>query len=498
MSSPESQRRNETHFINRMAQEKNQLVRGLNLTDTTALVIGTVIGTGVFIKTAIMSQDTGSPTMTLLAWVAAGVLSLAGALTYAELGAMLPHAGGEYVYLRHSYGETAAFLYGWMRFIVASTGSIAILGVGFATFLSAIVPMTTVWAAKSFTIPILNQAINWQFGVKQVVAVAAILFFAIINCLTVSFGGRVQSALTVLKLGGIAAVVIGVFFFSQTADWSHLSESAGPGNATGASAFGLAMLAALWAYDGWNNMPMAAGEVKDPGRNVPRALIGGMIVVMAIYLLANLAYFYALPFSEILTSNSTKFRDALPVSTKAAQTVFGEQGGRLISVAFILSALGALNGSTLTGARVPYAMARDGVFFSKAGTLSKKTHVPAFSLLLSGVWASVLAISGTFDQLTDYVIFASWIFYGLVTSSVFVLRRKFPNAERPYKTLGYPVMPLIFVLVALWLTINTLMNRPAESLVGLLLIALGLPIYFYYRSTSTTRTQPEAAFGEGD
>jgi APA family basic amino acid/polyamine antiporter len=228
-------------------------------------------------------------------------------------------------------------------------------------------------------------------------------------------------------------------------------------------------------------MPMAAGEVKDPGRNVPRALIFGMIVVTLIYCLANLAYFYALPMTEVLTSNSTRFRDALPVATKAAQTVFGESGGKLISIAFILSALGALNGSILTGARVPYAMARDGLFFSKAAKLSVGTRVPVYAILMQAFWASVLAVSGTFDQLTDYVIFSSWIFYGLVTSSVFVLRRKLPDAVRPYKTLGYPVIPLVFVLVALWLVINTLINRPIESMAGLVLILLGLPIYLYYR-----------------
>src|SRR6188474_920735 len=202
-----------------MEQQRTQLVRGLTLTDTTALVIGNVIGTGVFLKTAVMAQDTGSPALVLGAWVAAGLLSLAGALTYAELGAMLPQAGGEYVYLRRSYGELAAFLFGWMRFVVGGTGSIAILGVGFATFLSAIVPITSVWASSQFVL--LGQTIDWQFGSKQLVAVAAIMFFAVINCLTVVVGGRVQSLLTILKLGGIAAVVLGVFFKSNTADWSH-------------------------------------------------------------------------------------------------------------------------------------------------------------------------------------------------------------------------------------------------------------------------------------
>src|SRR4029450_2750496 len=210
-----------------------RLVRGLTLPATTALVVGTVIGTGVFIKTAIMAQDTGSASMVLLAWIAAGILSMCGALTYAELGAMLPHAGGEYVYLRQAYGELAAFLFGWMRFVVAGTGSIAILGVGFATFLSAIVPMTSVWASSRFVM--LGPTIDWQFGSRQVVAVTAIMFFAVINCLTASFGGRVQSLLTILKLGGIAAVVVGVFLGSSTADWSHLAATA-TANSTGASA----------------------------------------------------------------------------------------------------------------------------------------------------------------------------------------------------------------------------------------------------------------------
>jgi APA family basic amino acid/polyamine antiporter len=457
---------------------RDQLVRGLTLADTTALVVGTVIGTGVFLKSAIMAQDAGTPLLVLAAWVAAGLLSLAGALSYAELGAMLPEAGGEYVYLRRSYGELAAFLFGWMRFVVAGSGSIAILGVGFATFLSAIVPMGDAWAHASYAL--LGRSMQWQFGLTQVVAIAAILIFAIVNCLTVVVGGRVQTALTVLKVGGIGVVVFGIAAFSSSGDWAHLAPPA-DARESGAAAFGLAMLAALWAYDGWNNMPMAAGEVKDPGRNVPRALIGGMAAVMAIYCAANLAYFYALPWADVLTSNSTAHRDALPVATRAAQTAFGESGGKLMSIAFVLSALGALNGSTLTGARVPFAMARDGLFAARAGVLHPRTRVPAAAVLMQAGWACVLAASGTYDQLTDYVVFASWIFYGLVTSAVFVLRFRAPDLPRPYRTLGYPVVPLIFVAVAVWLVINTLINRPVESGVGLVLIALGLPVYAYFR-----------------
>jgi APA family basic amino acid/polyamine antiporter len=479
-----------------MAEEKNQLIRGLTLTDTTALVIGTVIGTGVFLKTAPMAQDTGTPTLVLAAWVAAGLLSLAGALTYAELGAMLPHAGGEYVYLRHSYGETSAFLFGWQRFIVAGSASIASLGVGFAIFLSVFLPLNTVWASRQFTF--LGQAINWQFGAKQIVAVSVILLLSAINCLQVAYGGKVQSVLTVLKIFGIGVIIIGVFFFAPTASWSNLSTPAGTPAWSGLALFGTAMLAALWAYDGWNNMPMAAGEVKDPGRNLPRALIGGMLVVMLFYCLANLAYFFALPYGEIVTSNSTMHRDALPVAAKAAQSFLGEYGGRIIALAFVVSAVGALNGSILSNARVPYAMARDGLFFPSMAKLSVRTRVPVFAIIIQAVWSCVLALSGTFDQLTDCLLFASWIFYGLVTSSVFMLRRKLPDLKRPYKTLGYPLMPMVFVLVATWLIINTLVNKPVESVVGLVLILIGLPLYFYYRQQKRREAGLAAAIQTSD
>jgi len=462
-----------------MVTEKNHLIRGLTLTDTTALVVGTVIGTGVFLKAAVMSQEVGTPTLVLAAWVAAGLLSLAGALTYAELGAMMPEAGGEYVYLRKSYGEASAFLFGWQRFIVAGTASVASLGAGIAIFLSAFLPLNAVWAERQFSF--LGQTINWQFGSKQIVAVGVILLLSAINCLTVAFGGKVQSVLTVLKTAGIFFIIGGVFFASKNATWSNLVTPQNSANWSGIAVFGTAMLAALWGYDGWNNMPMAAGEVQNPGRNIPRALILGMIIIIAIYCVLNLSYFYALPFNEVVSSNSTTYRDALPVSAKAAQTFLGEYGGRLISVVFVVSAVGALNGSILSNARVPFAMARNGLFFSRFATLSKGTHVPVFSIIVQAVWSSVLALSGTFDQLTDCLLFASWIFYGLVTSSVFVLRRKMPNAERPYKTLGYPVIPLVFVLVAVWLIINTLFTRPVESVVGLGLIVIGLPLYYYFR-----------------
>lgn len=300
-----------------MAETKPSLLRTLTLTDAIALVVGTVIGTGVFLKTAVMTQQLGSPTLVLLAWLAAGLLSLAGALAYAELGAMFPHAGGEYVYLGRAFGDTPAFLYGWMQFAVAGAGGIAGLSVGFAIFLSALIPLGGAWVERTFQL--FGQEVHWQFGLPQVVAVAAIVLLSAINCIGVAVGGRVQAVLTAAKLVGIAVIVAGVFFFSRNASWSHLATPGIP-QLGGVQAFGAAMMAALWAYNGWYLLPVVAGEVRNPQRNVPRGLILGMLAVMATYLLANLSYFYALPLTEVVTSNSTAHPDALPVAAKAAQT----------------------------------------------------------------------------------------------------------------------------------------------------------------------------------
>jgi APA family basic amino acid/polyamine antiporter len=245
------------------------------------------------------------------------------------------------------------------------------------------------------------------------------------------------------------------------------------------------MIAALWDYQGWTNLPMVAGEIEKPERNVPRALIYGTVLVILIYLITNLAYFYALPFSEILTANSTAYRDALPIAAKAAQT-FWSYGAQLVSIAFMIAAIGALNGITLMNSRVPYAMARNGLFFRPLAVLHAESRVPVRAIWFQGLWACVLALSGTFDQITTSVIFAVWLFTALVGSSLFVLRRKLPAAPRRYRALGYPVVPALFVVVAAWLVINSLSATPVESVAGLVLMALGLPFYLYFRATQKT------------
>ncbi|MFO1063452.1 MAG: amino acid permease [Pirellulales bacterium] len=464
------------------SSSSQSLVRGLTLFDTTALVIGTVIGTGVFIKAAVMSQTVGTPMLVLLAWIAAGILSMAGALSYAELAAMHPEAGGEYVYLKKAYGEPAAFLFGWQRFAVAGSASIASLGAGLAVFLSSFVDLSAVWIKLEG--PVFGKNYSWQFGAQQVVAVSVILGMSILNCLSVAFGGKVQSLLTVLKLLGIAFVVVGVFTASKTGSWANLKQPAAVPMWCDFSLFGAAMLAALWGYDGWNNMPMTAGEVRDPERNIPRALILGMLAVTAIYCTLNLAYLYAAPdrasrdgqFEQVSRRGSRWLRPA-------AQSFFGDKGGKLVSLVFVLSALGAMNGSILSNARVPFAMARDGLFFKPFATIHSRTRVPIQCILIQSVWASLLALSGSFDQLTDCLLFASWIYYALTTSAVFVLRAKHPEWPRPYKTLGYPFVPALFIAVAAWLIINTLFTKPVESGVGIALMAIGFPMFALFKRT---------------
>ncbi|HXG71073.1 MAG TPA: amino acid permease [Gemmatimonadaceae bacterium] len=459
---------------------ETKLVRALSLREAAALVIGTVIGTGIFLKTAPMSQLLGSPSMVLFAWVAAGLLSLAGALTYAELGAMLPKAGGEYVFLREAYGDLLAFLFGWANMAIIATGAIAALGTAFASFLSAFVPMSAVYAERTFQL--LGQEVHWEFGIRQVVAIAVILLFTAVNTVGVAVSGRIQWLLTAAKVLGITVIVGGAFLLSRAASWDHLSApvTSSP-TAGGVSAFGAAMIAALWAYQGWSHMPMVAGEMKNPERDIPRGLIYGMLIVLAIYLLTNIAYFYALPFNEIVTSSSTAYRDALPVATKATQSYLGEKASAVVTIAFLLSLIGALNGVVVMNARVPYAMARDGLFFPGLGKLASGTGVPARAVWAQGIWGALLALSGTFDQLTTSSIFAVWIFFALAAGAVLVLRKKMPDIPRPYRTFGYPFVPILFILVATWLVINTLRTNPVESGAGLVLIALGIPFYLYFR-----------------
>ncbi len=439
------------------------LLRNLGVLPAIAIVVGVVIGTGVFLKTAVMAQHVGSMQMVLAAWAVAGVLSLLGAMTYAELSAMFPHTGGEYVFLREGYGSLPAFLYGWTRFWIISPGSIAAYAVGASTFLNALVPLG---------------------DLRLVVAIAILIVFTTVNCLSVTFTGHVQSILTAIKVVMISGLIAAIFIFAPSAAGSlHATESVW----NGWPAFGSAVLAALWAFDGWSNLPLAAGEIREPQKTLPLALAGGTILVFFIYAAVNVAYFYALPMYDILISSSTLHPDALPVATKAAQAAVGPMGVTLLSVMFVLSALGAMNGSILTGARVPYAMACDGLFFKKLAEVHGRSRVPVIAVLVQGVISIISASLGTFDQLTDYVIFASWIFYALVAASLFIFRNRI--TKRPFSVPGYPWLPAGFIICSLALLLNTVWTAPKESGIGLLLIAAGVPVYWMFKKGQVARAK---------
>jgi basic amino acid/polyamine antiporter, APA family len=420
------------------------LLRRLGFKESFAIVVGSVIGTGIFLKTAVMAQEAGSPLYVLLAWLVAGALSFMGALTYAELGCLFPAAGGEYVFLRKAYGPLTGFLFGWTRFWI---------------------------------LPMANH--------RSEMAISIIVFFTLLNCFSVHFGGAVQTVMTIIKILMIFGLAASILTFGAGTSWDHLSNATSSVGWKGWPGFGMAILAALWAFDGWNNLSMAAGEIRNPDRVIPRSLAWGLIAVLLLYAAANLAYFYALPFEEVANSNSTLHPDALPVATKAALQSFGGAAVAVLSFAFVFSALGAMNGTILTGARVPYAMARDGLMWSWLGKANARTHSPVGSTLVQGSWACVLAVSGTFDQLTNCIVFASWIFYALTTSSLFYFRRTLPPSS--FRTPAFPWPPVIFIACAFLLIVNALWTAPTESLAGLGLIAAGIPVYLLLRKRGKGR-----------
>lgn len=472
--------------------DKITLVRALGLVAAISIIIGNVVGTGVFLKARVMTCNLGSPEWVLAAWIAAGLLSLAGALTYAELSAMKPEAGGEYVFLRDAYGKVSSFLYGWMLIFVGKTGAQASVAVVFAIGLNDFLDGT-------LKRTLISQNINgYQFELTslQIIAVMMIIIFTTINCASVALSGRIATALTFVKIALIAFVGIGAFVWVTGGTFGNFSLMNTGGACEGVAdsvkygsesytfiaGFGAAMLGALWGYDGWNNLTLVAGEIQKPEKNIPIALIGGTVVIMLLYVFVHLAYFYVLD----PTSIASVSKDS-SVAKEVVSRFFGGDmktfatgfAVALFTVGLMLSSIGTLHTSILTGARVPYAMAKDGVMFEPMGRLSEGTRVPVIALIVQGIWASILALSGSFDTLTDYVIFGSWIFYALVTSSVFVFRKKFPDAVRPYRAFGYPVVPILFLLVAGFLLINTMINAPLQAFTGIILILLGLPVYYY-------------------
>jgi APA family basic amino acid/polyamine antiporter len=460
-----------------MSSPQLQLRRDLTLTHATSLVVGIIIGTGIFLKSASMAQAVGTPGLVLAAWVAAGLVAMLGALCFAELGALLPHAGGEYVYLRTAYGEIPGFLFACNAFVLGGA-AVAAYGAAVAIFVADIHPLGHAWLTRS--VWLFGSEYHVSFGARQLLAVGVIAVFAAVNCAGVMLGGRVQSLLTAAKVVAILGVAGGVFLFGGTRAADNLATPAGTVSG-GLAGFGAAVFSALWAYSGWQFLPMAASEVHEPQRNLPRAIVGGTLLVLALYLTINTAYLYALPLWQVASANSTAYPEAPSVAARAVQSFLGGRAAPLAALIFLISTVGSLNGVILSAARVPFAAARDGLFFSAFGRLSPASRVPVTSLVLLAAWGALLAVSGTFDQLTNMAVMSYALFWIPVAFAVIVLRRRLPLAPRAFRVPGYPLVPLLFMLVMIWIVISALVTSPREALATIVLILLGLPLYPLFR-----------------
>jgi len=469
-----------------MQKEHTQLIRGLGLIAAISVNVANIIGTGVFLKARVMTCNVGTPAKALIVWVIAGFLSLAGALTYAELLAMMPRAAGEYGIIRDAYGRPLSFIYGWAQFLIARTASAAALAVGFAIFLNDLVKGALDTVYFKYTFPGGHVV---SFGRLQLVALTAIIVTTLINCAAVRVSGGVASVLTGMKLVLLLGIGFGAFFYSG-GDWGHLGMANTGGACEGVAittggmaGFAAAMLGALWAYDGWNNITFLAGEVKNPGRNLPLALIGGGLVVMGLYLFVNVNYFHVLSPTELASVPASS-----SVAAEVVKRLLGAGAVTLMAAAMMTSSFGALHASLLATARIPYALAKDGLIIKSLAHVSPLTHVPVRALMVQMFWACIVALSGSYDTITDYAIFALTLFYILVASSIFLFRKRMPDAERPYRTWGYPVVPVVFICVSVWLIFQTIRNTPRQSAIGLGLIMLGLPVYWIIsRSRKTTK-----------
>jgi len=454
------------------------LVRGLGLGSAISINVANMIGTGVFLKTRVMTCNVGSATMVLLVWVAAGLLALAGTVSYAEVCAMIPEAGGDYVYLRRAYGRWVGFLYGWTFFAVARAGSQAALAVSFAIFLNV-----ALGGALSADLWSVHTVVgDFHFTALIALALLSIWAVALINMRSVATGGQTAVILTVMKVVMLMVIAFGALFLA-TGHWGHLSQSASMGRCEGVdpaaqgglAGFGAAMLGALWAYDGWNNVTPLAGEIKDPERNLPRAFFGGILVVGALYIAINLGYFFVLSPTEIANIPASS-----SVATEVAQHFMGPTATTVTALILMISSLGSLHASVLANSRIPYAMAREGLFFKSLADVSPKTHVPVKAITAQAAWATVLALSGSYDHLTDSVIFASWMFYGLSTGSLFVFRMTLKDQPRPYRAFGYPLVPAVFLVLTSALIINTFYSSLSLALTGIGVMLAGMPFYWYW------------------
>ena len=445
-----------------MAQPREQLQKSLGLLDGTALVMGSMIGSGVFIVAADISRQVGAPGPMLMTWIVTAVLTLIAALSYGELAAAMPHAGGQYVYLREAFGPLFGFLFGWTMFLVIQTGTIAAVAVAFAKFLGVFAP----------NLP------------QQAVAIAVIALLTFVNAQGVRAGALVQNVFTFAKTAALLGLVVACIFFGR----NEAAEARNFGDRFWGAGLdwnmvrliGVAMVGALFSSDAWNSVTFTAGEMRNPSRTVPLSLALGVAIVSVIYLACNYGYLLVLPLEAIQTAPADR------VGTEAARAVFGSSAVQLMAAAIMVSTFGCVNGLILAGARVYYAMALDGLFFRQVARVDPKRHTPVISLAVQGVWACALTLTGTYSDLLDYVIFAVLLFYILTIAGLFVLRRTRPDMDRPYRAIGYPVLPALYILVAGSIEILLLLYKPNYTWPGLIIVMLGVPVYFYWRKREVT------------
>ncbi len=427
----------------------DQLPRKLGLLDSTLIVIGIVIGSGIFLLPNLIARNLPSGPAIISVWVAAGILSYFGALAYAELGAMMPDTGGQYVYLREAYGPGCAFLCGWVFSLAVVPGGIAFLAVGFSIYLDQFIPLTP--------------------AARTIVALGLVAILSACNYVGVREGAWIQRIFTSLKIAGLV-LVIGAAFFAHPSSPRTVESASHAFSYTG---IGFTMAACLMAYNGWSYVSFVAGEVTDPQRNLPKSLALGMGVVTVLYVGANLAYMNVMTVPQIAAAER--------VGAAVAERTMGSSGATVLSAIVLMSIVGAINGCILTGARIPFAQARDGLFFSRFARIHPRFETPSFAIVVQAAWSFVLVVTGSYETLASYTILSAWIFYALSVAAVWVLRRKKPDAPRPYRMWGYPVTLGLFLLVSFWFLVDALVNQPKPSIIAMLLAAAGIPFYLLWR-----------------
>ena len=487
-----------------MSSEQNpqpvHFTRAMGLLDSTAVVVGSMIGSGIFIVSAEASRLLGSPGWVLLAWLLSGILTVVGAVCYSELSAMHPEAGGQYVFLRESFGKLAAFLYGWTLFMVIQAGTIAAVGVAFAKFLGVFVP-----AVSKQTV--FFSVGDYSFTALQLVSILVVVLLTAINCRGITAAKLIQTTFTMTKVAALGLlIVLGALSFSKfngvQANFSSFTTFFSPvdlkGNAlegmTLIGVISLAMVGPLFSSDAWNNLTFTGEEVKEPTKTLPRSLMLGTALVSLLYLLTNVVYMLLIPLKGTVDgadviSRGIQFAAEDRVGTAAAEIIFGSAGVYIMAAAIMISTFGALNGIILAGPRAYYAMARDGLFFKKCGELNANTHVPTFGLIMQGAWSCLLCLSGQYSKLLEYVMFAALLFYVLTVAGLFVMRKKYPNAERPYKVPLYPFLPALYVVLTSVVMIGQICQSPGYSGAGLLIILSGLPAYLIWNRNAAAKSE---------